>query len=255
MSDTNIINDFDECETCGKENCECQPNAIVKLDFLETDIELSWYNVLKNEFSKDYFKTLVKKIEKEKKIKPVFPYSYDIFNWSKVTPLDTVRVVILGQDPYYGYNQAHGLSFSVKKGVRIPPSLENIFIEVKNNIKDFKIPEDGNITKWALQGVLLLNNCLTVSHGSPNSHKDFGWEPFTDFIIDYLSKNKKDLIFLLWGVHAQKKAEKIKSGHHILKSAHPSPYSAHLGFFGNKHFSRCNELLIQCGKTPIDWHL
>jgi uracil-DNA glycosylase len=186
----------------------------------------------------------------------VYPKGADIFNAFNKTPFDKLEVVILGQDPYHGESQAHGLSFSVQKGVTIPPSLRNIYKELQTDIPGFKIPDHGNLTEWAKQGVLLLNASLTVQAGIPGSHQKKGWEEFTDNVIKTISDKKQGVVFILWGAFAQAKAELIDTTkHHIIKSPHPSPFSADRGFFGSKPFSKTNEILKKGGKTPIDWQI
>ena len=186
----------------------------------------------------------------------VYPQEDLVFAALETTPFDRVKVVILGQDPYHGPGQAHGLSFSVLPGVKIPPSLRNMYKELEQDIDGFISPKHGFLQSWAEQGVLLLNAVLTVRDGEPNSHKKLGWERFTDKAIQALSQSREGLIFLLWGAHAQKKAALIdESRHHILSAPHPSPLSARRGFFGCRHFSRANELLTQQKRSPIDWCL
>ncbi len=188
--------------------------------------------------------------------KIVFPPQEDVFNAFFSTPLMETKVVILGQDPYHGLHQAHGLSFSVLPGIKTPPSLANMYKELAADIKGFVIPEHGYLQPWAQQGVLLLNTVLTVEQGHAHSHAKIGWETFTDNAITYLAEHTQGVIFLLWGAHAQKKGKKIDlEQHHILTSAHPSPLSAYRGFFGCKHFSETNALLTAMDKSPIDWQL
>jgi uracil-DNA glycosylase len=221
------------------------------------DLELSWLAVLNDEFDKDYMVQLRAFLKEEKQAgNKIYPKGSDIFNAFQKTPFTKVKVVILGQDPYHGENQAHGLSFSVQKGVTIPPSLRNIYKELAADIPGFTIPDHGNLTEWAEQGVLLLNASLTVSAGIPGSHQKKGWETFTDMVIKTLSDKKEGLVFILWGAFAQAKAELIdKSKHHIIKSPHPSPFSADRGFFGSKPFSKTNEILKKQGVKPIDWQI
>ncbi|MCD9479473.1 uracil-DNA glycosylase [Photobacterium phosphoreum] len=188
--------------------------------------------------------------------KIVFPPQEDVFNAFFSTPLMETKVVILGQDPYHGLHQAHGLSFSVLPGIKTPPSLANMYKELASDIKGFVIPEHGYLQPWAQQGVLLLNTVLTVEQGHAHSHAKIGWETFTDNAIAYLAEHTQGVIFLLWGAHAQKKGKKIDlDQHHVLMSAHPSPLSAYRGFFGCKHFSETNVLLMAMDKSPIDWQL
>ncbi|OBU25271.1 uracil-DNA glycosylase [Photobacterium kishitanii] len=188
--------------------------------------------------------------------KTVFPPQKDVFNAFTSTPLTATKVVILGQDPYHGPKQAHGLSFSVLPGVKTPPSLANMYKELATDINGFTIPDHGYLQPWAEQGVLLLNTVLTVEQGNAHSHAKIGWETFTDRAIEYINDNTEGVIFLLWGAHAQKKGKKIDlEQHHVLTSAHPSPLSAYRGFFGCKHFSEVNALLTAMNKSPIDWQL
>jgi uracil-DNA glycosylase len=218
-------------------------------------IEESWKQALADEFSKPYFADIKQFITAEKaKGKKVYPPGPLIFNAFNLTPFDKVKVVIIGQDPYHGFGQAHGLCFSVPLGVKPPPSLVNIFKEIKDDL-GIDPPNHGNLDKWAKQGVLLLNASLTVNDGEPNSHAKCGWHTFTDAVIKKISDEKEGVVFLLWGRFAQDKAQLIDSSKHfILKSAHPSPFSV-TQFYGCKHFSKTNELLIKQGKEPIDWKL
>ena len=217
-------------------------------------IEIGWLNALKGEFSKDYFLKLKAFLSAEKSQYKLFPAGSQIFEAFNLTPYNKVKVVILGQDPYHGAGQAHGLSFSVPDGVKPPPSLVNIFKELKTDI-GLEIPKTGNLTPWAKQGVLLLNATLTVREGQAGSHQNKGWELFTDAVIKKLSDEKTGLIFLLWGNYAKQKGALIDAKkHHVLISPHPSPL-ARGGFFGNKHFSKTNEILEKEGKTPINWAL
>jgi len=187
--------------------------------------------------------------------KKIYPKSADIFNAFKYTPFENVKVVILGQDPYHGFKQAHGLCFSVQEGTPPPPSLKNIFQEINKDL-NLPIPKHGNLENWAQQGVLLLNTVLTVEAGKPQSHANKGWEIFTDKVINILNEEKTGLIFLLWGAPAQRKGQLIdKTRHHVLMAPHPSPLSAHRGFMGCKHFSKVNELLRTMNKSEIDWSL
>ncbi|MDB5010122.1 MAG: uracil-DNA glycosylase [Mucilaginibacter sp.] len=221
------------------------------------ELEPSWLKVLDNEFEKDYMLKLKQFLKEEKEAgKKIYPKGSDIFNAFWKTPFADVKVVILGQDPYHGPNQAHGLSFSVQKGIPIPRSLSNIFKELQTDIPGFKMPSHGNLEDWAKQGVLLLNATLTVRAGEPGSHQKKGWEIFTDTVIKKLSEEKEGLIFLLWGSFAQAKSELIDpKKHHILKAAHPSPFSADRGFFGCRHFSKTNTILKEEGKKEIDWQI
>jgi uracil-DNA glycosylase len=221
------------------------------------DLEPSWLAVLNDEFDKDYMVQLRAFLKEEKQAgSKIYPKGADIFNAFKKTPFTNVKVVILGQDPYHGENQAHGLSFSVQKGITIPPSLRNIYKELATDIPGFTIPNHGDLTEWAEQGVLLLNASLTVRAGIPGSHQKKGWETFTDMVIKTLSDKKEGLVFILWGAFAQAKAELIdESKHHIIKSPHPSPFSADRGFFGSKPFSKTNDILKKEGKQSIDWQI
>ena len=216
-------------------------------------MHISWFEVLQPEFNEDYMEDLRNfLIEKKSKKEVIYPTNKKIFNCLEITPLDSVKLVILGQDPYHGAGQANGLAFSVEKGVTIPPSLLNIFKEIKSDLR-LEPPKHGDLTFWADQGVLLLNSVLTVGKGSPGSHAGQGWEIFTDKIIKILN-SKKNLVFMLWGSYAQKKGLNIDSKiHKVLKAPHPSPLSAHRGFFGCKHFSQANEYLENKGKLPIQW--
>lgn len=220
-------------------------------------LEPGWLKVLEPEFEKEYMKNLKAFLLQEKQAgKTVYPKGADIFAAFNHTPFDKVEVVILGQDPYHGDGQAHGLSFSVQKGVATPPSLKNIYKELETDIQGFKTPNHGNLTQWADEGVLLLNASLTVRAHEPGSHQGKGWEAFTDQAISQLSAQKTGLVFLLWGKFAQQKAALIdEKKHTVLKSAHPSPFSAYTGFFGSKHFSKTNEILIAEGKKPINWQI
>ncbi|ELU04167.1 hypothetical protein CAPTEDRAFT_219606 [Capitella teleta] len=221
---------------------------------LQRSIGTDWFEVLQDEFNKTYFSKLGEFLQSERSKHTVFPPSDQVFAWSQMCDFKDVKVVVLGQDPYHGPNQAHGLCFSVQSGIKPPPSLENMFKELKNDIDGFAHPGHGNLTGWARQGVLLLNAVLTVRAHSANSHKDRGWEKFTDAVISCVNKHHNGIVFLLWGSYAQKKGACIdKRKHHVLKGVHPSPLSAHRGFFGCKHFSQCNELLAREGKKPIDW--
>ena len=213
----------------------------------------SWDALLADEFEKDYYKELRKFLIAEYKAGPVYPPAGDIFNALKATPYESVRVVILGQDPYHGPGQAHGLCFSVRKGVKAPPSLVNIFRELNADI-GCPVPSHGCLMHWAEQGVLLLNTCLTVREGKPNSHKGKGWETFTDRVIGLLNEREEPVVFLLWGANAQAKIPMITNPNHlILKAPHPSPLSAHAGFFGCRHFSRANSFLSAHGEGTVDW--
>ncbi len=221
---------------------------------MNVKIEESWKEVLSEEFKQDYFRNIVLHIKTEKSQgKIIYPPGPQIFNAFNTTPFDKVKVVILGQDPYHGPGQAHGLCFSVQNGVPPPPSLVNIFRELQDDI-GIGIPNHGNLTHWAQQGVFLLNASLTVRAGEPMSHSKIGWARFTDTVINKISTLKKNVVFLLWGKFAQEKSALIDQGRHlILRAAHPSPLSAHAGFFGCRHFSKTNEYLVSKGIDPIDW--
>ncbi len=217
-------------------------------------IQESWQEPLKEEFSKPYFLLLKEFLVKERQEHIVYPPGKFIFSAFNHTPYNQVKVVILGQDPYHGPGQAHGLCFSVNDGIAMPPSLVNIFKEIQNDL-GFPIPKSGNLERWADQGVLLLNAILTVRANEAGSHQGKGWETFTDGVISHLSRQKQGIVFILWGKYAQAKEQLIdNSNHHILKAAHPSPFSAYNGFFGCKHFSKTNEILVAQGKKEIDWH-
>ncbi|MBI2121061.1 MAG: uracil-DNA glycosylase [Parcubacteria group bacterium] len=216
-------------------------------------IEATWKKALADEFEKPYFSELTKFVRDEYKSAKVYPPPKFIFRAFELCPFDKVRVVILGQDPYHGAGQAHGLCFSVPESVPVPPSLQNIYKEISADL-GLPIPQNGNLEGWAEQGVLLLNATLTVRAGSPGSHQHKGWEEFTDAVIRALSEQKKHLVFLLWGRYAQNKGAHIDSKKHlVLTAAHPSPFSAYNGFFGCKHFSKTNEYLKAHGEKPIEW--
>ena len=214
-----------------------------------------WNELLKDEFSKDYYLSLREFLKNEYTAKIIYPDKYDIFNALHYTSYKDVKVVILGQDPYHGPNQAHGLSFSVSPGVKIPPSLLNIYKELNSDLGCY-IPNNGYLKKWADQGVLLLNTSLTVRAGEANSHKNKGWEIFTDKIISLINEKTDPVVFLLWGNNAINKKKLITNKQHlILSSTHPSPLSASRGFFGSKPFSKINKFLISVNKAPIDWQI
>jgi len=223
---------------------------------MDVQIEPSWKEVLQNEFSKSYFEEIVAFLKTEKaQGKIIYPPGSLIFNAFDKTPFNKLKVLLLGQDPYHGPGQAMGLSFSVPKGVRPPPSLINIFKELHNDV-GVPIANTGDLTPWALQGVMLLNAALTVREGDPNSHSKIGWHQFTDAVIKKASAEKEGLVFLLWGSFAHQKQELIdQTKHLVLKAAHPSPYSADKGFFGCRHFSKTNEYLVQQKQHPVDWKL
>tara|TARA_Y100000741_G_C18250049_1_gene556978 strand:+ start:25 stop:687 length:663 start_codon:yes stop_codon:yes gene_type:complete len=220
---------------------------------MRVKIEESWNNVLEKFFNKDYFKLLVEKVRNEYKFNTIYPKGGKIFNAFNLCPFDSLKVVIIGQDPYHGKGQANGLSFSVEKNIKIPPSLKNIFIELKNNYPEYEY-SNGDLTRWANQGVLLLNSILTVRKSEPGSHTNIGWEKFTDFVIKNISSEKSNIVFLLWGKYAQSKSRLIDDNKHlILKSPHPSPFSAHKGFFKNFHFKKTNEYLLLNNIKEINW--
>ncbi len=216
----------------------------------------TWTDLLAAEKQKDYFRqTLSYVAERRAQGVTIFPPKDQVFSAFSETPFDQVKVVILGQDPYHGPNQAHGLCFSVQPGVKTPPSLVNIYKELQADITGFQIPSHGYLKSWAEQGVLLLNTVLTVEQGQAHSHKHLGWEQFTDKVVEQLNLQAKGLVFLLWGAHAQKKGAQIDpSRHHILTAPHPSPLSAHRGFLGCKHFSQANSMLKAQGQQPINWN-
>ncbi len=222
----------------------------------EVKIENSWKALLSEEFQKPYFPAIKNFIIAQKaRGKTVYPPGNLVFNAFNLTPFSALKVVVIGQDPYHGAGQAHGLCFSVPHGVKPPPSLVNIYKELANDVEGFQLPNHGNLEAWAKQGVLLLNASLTVNAAEPNSHATCGWHTFTDAVIRNISQNSTGKIFLLWGKFAQQKAELIDSSrHHILKAGHPSPFSANL-FFGCKHFSKTNELLRQQGVSEIQWQV
>lgn len=224
---------------------------------MAANLHPSWQTYLEPEFQKDYMLQLKTFLASEKKNGyTILPKSEEVFNAFNHTPFDAVKIVILGQDPYHGVGQAHGLSFSVRKGVAIPPSLQNIYKELQTDISGFQYPPHGELTQWADQGVLLLNATLTVRLSQAGSHQNKGWEQFTDTAIASLNEHREGLIFMLWGRFAQNKIPLIDTQkHHVLKAAHPSPFSAYNGFFGCQHFSKANEILIQQKKSPIDWQI
>ncbi len=218
-------------------------------------ISNDWLDYLNDEFKKPYYNELYKKVNEEYSQQVVFPPAADIFNAYHLTPLSEVKVVIIGQDPYHNVNQAHGLCFSVKPEVDIPPSLANIYKELHDDM-GCKIPNNGYLVKWAKQGVLMLNSVLTVRAHQANSHKGIGWEKFTDATIEALNKQDRPIVYLLWGKPAQDKAKCVNNPKHLLlKAPHPSPLSSYRGFFGCKHFSKTNEFLVKNGLEPIDWQI
>ncbi len=225
------------------------------MEKIKPQIENSWQEILANEFNAPYFHELKQFLIVEKKNYTIYPRGNQIFTAFNLTPFNKVKTVIIGQDPYHGAGQAHGLCFSVAKGIKKPPSLVNIFKEIRDDL-GYEIPENGNLESWAEQGVLLINATLTVRASQAGSHQNKGWEEFTDAVISKLSEQKENLIFLLWGNFAIAKKELIdQNKHHILTSTHPSPFSAHRGFLGCKHFSKTNELLSEMNKTPINWQI
>ncbi len=220
---------------------------------MDVKIESSWKEILNEEFEKDYFINLVNFVKEEYRTKTVYPPAGLIFNAFNLCPFSNTKVVLIGQDPYHGYGQAHGLCFSVRDDVAFPPSLINIFKEIESDLGTGR-PHSGNLERWAKQGVLLLNATLTVLAHTAGSHQRKGWEEFTDAVISLINNKKENVVFMLWGAYAQKKGENInRQKHLVLESVHPSPLSASRGFFGNKHFSKCNDYLIRNGIAPIDW--
>jgi uracil-DNA glycosylase len=215
----------------------------------------SWHQIIREEQVKDYYKNIVKKIKEDLETKEVFPLTENIFNAFKLCPYNKLKIVLLGQDPYHNPGEAHGLSFSVMPGIKIPPSLQNIYKELKADL-DIDPPIHGCLSAWAKQGVLLLNTSLTVRKNEPNSHKDIGWSIFTDKIISIINEKETPVVFILWGNNAKQKKKLITNPIHlILESAHPSPFSAYSGFFGSKPFSKANEFLIKNDIYPIDWKI
>lgn len=222
---------------------------------MEVNIEKSWEKILHDEFEKEYFKELVQFVKEEYSSKKIYPNGKDIFRAFDLCPFDKVKVVIIGQDPYHDINQANGLAFSVSRGVLNPPSLRNIFKELKNDL-DIDIPSTGELEEWEKQGVLLLNATLTVEAHKPGSHQHKGWEEFTDTVVKKLSDEKNNLVFILWGKYAQEKGKSIDtSKHFVIQSPHPSPFSAERGFFGSKPFSKTNEYLKEKGLEEINWEI
>ncbi|SBS64104.1 uracil-DNA glycosylase [Vibrio splendidus] len=217
----------------------------------------SWESIINDERDKEYFQGVLAFVEQQRNSgKTIYPPQEQVFSAFNMTPFESVRVVILGQDPYHGAKQAHGLAFSVLPGVKIPPSLRNMYKELAQDIDGFEIPSHGYLDTWASQGVLMLNTVLTVEEAKAHSHAKCGWETFTDTIIAELNKRSEPIIFLLWGAHAQKKGQAIDADkHHVLVAPHPSPLSARRGFFGCQHFSMTNELLSSINQQPIDWTL
>lgn len=218
---------------------------------------MSWQQLLGEEKRQPYFVDTLNQIEQARQAgQVIYPPQNDVFNAFKLTELDNLKVVLLGQDPYHGPNQAHGLAFSVRRGVRVPPSLQNMYKELALEYPEFVIPAHGCLEDWAKQGVLLLNTVLTVVATQANSHRHLGWEQFTDKVIAQISAHCQGIVFLLWGSHAQKKGRFIdRQRHYVLEAPHPSPLSAHRGFLGCGHFKQANELLVKQGKAPINWQL
>lgn len=218
-------------------------------------IDSSWKKLLNSEFEKEYMHELEAKLRDEYQEKVIYPRPADIFAAFNLTSFDKIKVVIIGQDPYHGPNQAHGLCFSVQPGIKVPPSLANIYKELESDL-GLKMPKHGCLKSWAENGVLLLNALLTVEGGKPMSHKNFGWEKFTDHVIDLINEKKENVVFMLWGSPAHSKAKNVDpQKHFVLKSVHPSPLSSYRGYFGCKHFSLCNQFLESKGIKPIDWSL
>lgn len=221
------------------------------MQFFQND----WDNAIGEELDKAYFQTIIDKVEREYATHKIYPAENKIFSAFKLTPFKDVKVVIIGQDPYHGEGQAHGLCFSVMPGIQTPPSLVNIFKEIADDIGGY-VPDNGYLVPWAKQGVLLLNSVLTVREGQPNSHRPLGWEEFTDAVIKSLNKKDNKIVFLLWGNNAKQKASLIdQDKHFVLTASHPSPLSAYNGFFGCKHFSKTNELLEKSGQKAINWQI
>ncbi len=220
---------------------------------MKIPLENSWDKVLKDEFEKDYFKILTSVLHEKYLNCSIFPPSKLVFNALELCPFEQIKVVILGQDPYHGRDQAHGLSFSVQDEIKLPPSLKNIYKEIANDLGK-ELPQSGNLERWARQGVLLLNATLTVEEGKPGSHQGIGWETFTDTVIKKISDEKEHVVFLLWGNYARAKKILINSDKHlILEAPHPSPFSAYTGFFGSRHFSQTNKYLKEHNLREIDW--
>jgi len=242
-------------ERCQENRAKAQLLLLCKeLPVLTSNIGHSWFSALSDKFGQEWFGQLSRFVTKDRESHTVYPEQREVWEWTTRFNIENVRVVILGQDPYHGPGQAHGLCFSVKPGVPPPPSLVNIYKELEADIEGFSRPSHGCLAGWAEQGVLLLNSVLTVRRGEANSHKNRGWEKLTDAVISWISKNLSGVVFLLWGSPAHKKALVVdKAKHHLLKSVHPSPLSAYRGFLGCKHFSQCNTLLEAQGKKAVDW--
>lgn len=222
---------------------------------ITSKIHSSWLTGLQREFESDYFKELSSFLSEEAKTNKIYPEGKLVFEAFNQTPFNNIKVVIIGQDPYHGPNQANGMSFSVARGIKIPPSLRNIFKELENDIQA-QIPVSGDLTKWAKEGVLMLNATLTVRDNAPGSHQNKGWEQFTDAVISLISKNKENVVFILWGKYAQDKGAIIdNSKHHLIESAHPSPFAAYRGFFKSKPFSKTNDFLQSKDINPVNWSL
>jgi len=222
---------------------------------MQIEIPDSWQTLLAEEFEKPYFQKLTQFVDEERRTQTVFPPEADVFNALRLTPYEKVKVLLLGQDPYHDNNQAHGLCFSVRPGIKPPPSLVNMYKEAQSDV-GFRVPNNGYLVKWAEQGILMLNAVLTVRAHSPNSHKNQGWETFTDTVIRKVSARESQVVFVLWGAYAQKKGPLIDTTRHlIIQSAHPSPLSARNGFFGSKPFSAINQALQSSGKPEIDWQI
>ncbi|WP_159992057.1 uracil-DNA glycosylase [Pelistega ratti] len=216
----------------------------------------TWREAIGEEKTKDYFIQVMQRVKQARERYTIYPPEADVFNAFRLTEFNQVKVVILGQDPYHGVGQAHGLAFSVREGIDIPPSLKNIYKELENDIPHFYLPTHGCLSKWAEQGVLLLNAVLTVQAGQANAHAGWGWETFTDNVIKVLNEEREGLVFILWGSYAQRKGAFIDTQKHlVLRSTHPSPLSAYRGFFGSKPFSKTNDYLLAQGKAPIDWQV
>lgn len=217
---------------------------------------VNWSDSIGSLKKTDYFQAALQQVAKERQKYSIYPPASQVFEAFRLTPFSDIKVVILGQDPYHGQGQAHGLAFSVQQGVAIPPSLYNVYQELKNDIVDFRIPDHGCLLTWAQQGVFLLNTVLTVRAGSPQSHQHVGWQKFTDEVIKIVSQQRLHVVFMLWGASARSKIALIdQSKHLILQAPHPSPLSAHRGFFGCHHFSLANKFLMQHGVTPVNWQL